>query len=219
LLDLFSGAGGAAAGYSRAGFDVMGVDIAPQPRYPFPFVQGDALRPPFDLRDFDAVHASPPCHAFVQWSGINREKWGGLPRHPDLVSDTRALLDRSGRPWVMENVVGAPLRRPVILCGSMFALGVRRHRLFEASFPLFCPQPCRHTRGEVAVYGKLDGRRVWTRRDGTEARAARTLPQAAAAMGIDWMEWDELTQAVPPAFTYYLGLQLMRVVLARRDSA
>ena len=234
LLDLFCGAGGASEGYYRAGFDVVGVDVKPQPHYPFPFCEGDALEllnclvrggyfrcgeqgRCLYLEDFAAIHTSPPCHAYVQWSGINREKWGGLPDHPDLIAETRSALECSGRSWVIENVVGSPLLRPITLCGSFFGLGVRRHRLFESSVPLFISDRCRHTRNEVAVYGKLDGRRIWTRADGSEARAARTIVQASVAMGINWMEWGEITQAIPPAYTAFIGRQLL-AALGNHDS-
>lgn len=213
LLDLFCGAGGAAMGYSRAGFDeIVGVDIKPQPRYPFDFVQGDALSPPLRLQDFDLIHASPPCQAHVQWQGINREKWGSVPEHADLIPPARALLRASGQPYVIENVVGAPLVSSVLLCGSMFGLGVRRHRLWESNYLLLRPLGCAHNRSEIAVYGKLDGRRIWTRSDGSEAHAARTIEEARAAMGIDWMTWEEIREAIPPAYTQFIGEQLIEAI-------
>jgi DNA (cytosine-5)-methyltransferase 1 len=210
LLDLFCGAGGAAMGYHRAGFEVVGVDIRPQPHYPFEFHQADALSSgwipaEYSLKDFDVIHASPPCQAHVQWQGINRARNGQVPDHPDLIAPIRERLVASGLPYVIENVVGAPLRNTVLLCGSMFGLGVRRHRLFESNV-LLLRQPCRHLGDEVAIYGKLDGRRVWTRRDETEVRVARTLSLAFEAMGIDWMmTWDELREAILPAYTEFIG--------------
>jgi DNA (cytosine-5)-methyltransferase 1 len=214
LLDLFCGAGGAAMGYHRAGFDVVGVDINPQPHYPFEFHQADAMTYP--LEGFDVIHASPPCQHYVQWNGINREKWGDVPEHPDLIPPTRDRLLYSGVPWVIENVVGAPLRSSTMLCGSMFGLGVRRHRLFESSELLLRQPGCRHTGDELAVYGKLDGRRIWTRADGSEVRAARTIEEAHRVMGIDWMTWEEIREAIPPAYTEFIGEQL-REVIANRD--
>lgn len=197
-------------GYHRAGFDVVGVDIEPQSNYPFEFVRDDALT--FLSRylhlGFDAIHASPPCQAHVQWQNLNAERYGSRVEHPDLVAPTRDLLRRAGLPYVLENVIGAPLENPVMLCGSHFGLGVRRHRLFETSFFLLRERGCQHTGDEIAVYGKLDGRRIWTRSDGSEVRAARTVEEASDAMGIDWMAWEELREAIPPAYTEHIGYLL-----------
>jgi len=211
LLDLFCGAGGAAAGYHRAGFDVVGVDIAPQPNYPFEFVQADALEMAEGARaDFDAIHASPPCQAY---STMGQRFPETQADHPDLIAPTRALLEQSGLPYVIENVMGArrEMHSPYRLCGSSFGLRLQRHRLFETNFPMLVPQ-CQHTGDEIPVYGKLDGRRLWTRSDGSELRSARTLAEASDAMGIDWMTWDELTQAIPPAYTEHIGSYLYRTV-------
>lgn len=208
LVDLCGKAGGAARGYQRAGFYVVGVDIDPQPNYAGDeFIQADALT--FSLEGFDAAHASPPCQGYVQWNNLNAERYGSRVEHPMLIEPIRARLEASGLPYVIENVVGAPLRTDLMLCGSMFGLGVRRHRLFESNLLLMGKPSCAHAGVEVAVYGKLDGRRIWTRADGTEVRAARTLAQAQAAMGIDWMTWDELREAIPPAYTEFIGLQLL----------
>jgi DNA (cytosine-5)-methyltransferase 1 len=198
LLDFFCGAGGCSMGFHRAGFEVVGVDIEPQPNYPFEFHEGDALvalggpnRSPYRprvglrIRDFDAIHASPPCQAYTTMAQKHAETQA---EHPALIAETRALLQATGLPYVIENVCGArrELDHPVMLCGRALGLGVARHRLFECSFPAFATQ-CRCDGFELPVYGKLDGRRVWTRADGSELRAARTLEQASAAMGIDWM--------------------------------
>jgi len=218
LLDLFCGAGGAAMGYHRAGFDVVGVDLSPQPNYPFEFHQGDALEALDGClsglfeRDFDVIHASPPCQDYVQWNNLNAVKWGNRVEHPRLIGPVRERLRDIGLPYVIENVVGSELDQPTMLCGSMFGLNVRRHRLFESSMLLMRPQRCRHTRREIAVYGKLDGRRIWTRVDGSEVRAARTIEQAREAMGIDWMTWDEIKEAIPPAYTQFLGEQFVEAV-------
>jgi hypothetical protein len=128
LLDLFCGAGGAAMGYYRAGFDVVGVDIKKQPNYPFEFIWDDALEAVTDLAcGFDAIHASPPCQHYMR-SGMVRKDLA-----PDLVGQTRIALETAGLPWVIENVPGAPIRPDIVLCGSMFGLGVRRHRWFETN--------------------------------------------------------------------------------------
>lgn len=215
IADLYCGGGGVSVGYVRAIAaitgsmpEIVGVDISEQPDYPYEFVHGDALE--FDLTGFDFAHASPPCQLHVQWNGINRARNGSIPDHPDLIPPTRELLEAWGGPYVIENVVGAPLRNPLMLCGSMFGLGVRRHRLFESNVMLMGQKGCRHTRQEIAVYGKLDGRRIWTRADGSEVRAAKTLEQAQAAMGIDWIsDWDTLKEAIPPAYTAYIGEQIV----------
>jgi hypothetical protein len=184
LLDLFCGAGGAAVGYDRAGFDVVGVDIRPQPRYPYEFHQGDALT--FPLDGFDAVHASPPCQAYA-----NVTAWRGIPEeHPDLVGPARARLTGSGLPWVIENVPEAPIRPDLLLCGSQFGLKVRRHRAFETSPRLFSLlPPCRH-RGLLPFMHK--GERAY-----------------ADALGCGWMTNRGARQAIPPAFTLHVGEQLL----------
>src|SRR5262245_42201537 len=212
LLDLFCGAGGCSVGYHRAGFDVVGVDIADQPRYPYEFVQADAMTYPLD--GFDAIHASPPCHAYT---GMGHKHPDTQATHPALIAATRRRLIASGVPWIIENVPGArsELDHPVQLCGRGFGLRVGRHRLFEASFAIFSVR-CQCNGTEMGVYGKLDGRRLWTRKDGFQLRAPKTLEQASRAMGIDWMGWEELTQAIPPAYTEHIGAYLMAAV---RDKA
>jgi DNA (cytosine-5)-methyltransferase 1 len=207
---------------------VVGVDIKPQPNYPFTFIQDDALEAGTWLNieatgrwidEFDAIHASPPCQAHVQWNNLNEVKYGERVEHPDLIEPTRALLRATGLPYVIENVVGAPLETSVMLCGSHFGLNVRRHRLFESNMLLLREPGCMHTGSELAVYGKLDGRRIWTRADQSEVRAARTLEEAQAAMGIDWMTWDELREAIPPDYTTYIGSQLYAQLEGRYGEA
>lgn len=212
LLDLFCGAGGAAVGYHRAGFEVVGVDIEPQSNYPFEFFQADALDW-IDGAGFDAIHASPPCQGYTT---MNNRHGSGSPR---LITDVKAALRRTGLPYVLENVPGARahLDHPLLLCGRALGLGVGRHRLFECSFATM-GQECRCDGNEVPVYGKLDGRRLWTRTDGSELRAAKTLGQASEAMGIDWMTWDELRESIPPAMTEHLGPFLIAEV-NRRNKA
>ena len=206
VLDLFCGAGGAAMGYHRAGFEVVGVDIEPQPNYPFRFVQTDALRYIESLIDlgyanrYDLIHASPPCQAY---STLRHSP--GASEYADLVDVTRNLLDILGRPYVIENVPGAPLWRPITLCGSMFDLRsegfeLRRHRLFETK-PFGVPQPvCDHLLPVLGVYGDLTPNpRPSTRGVKAGHENARQL------MGIDWMTTPELVQAIPPAYTEHIG--------------
>jgi DNA (cytosine-5)-methyltransferase 1 len=202
VLDLFCGAGGAAMGYARAGFGVVGVDIRPQPRYPFPFVQADAMTLAVNPLEFDLIHASPPCQLFSR-AGKLREAQGGQPSTLDLLTPTRTMLQEIGVPYVIENVPGSPMDG-VSICGSSFGLDVRRHRLFESALPLMA-LPCRHSaQGRpVGVYHVM----------GDEipqgGRTAKTLDEAQTAMGIDWMEWSELKEAVPPAYTEFIGGQLI----------
>lgn len=201
LLDLFCGAGGASAGYWQAGFDVTGVDIRPQPRYPFQFVQADALeyieRP--DFRSFDVIHASPPCQRYSTMT----KRWGREDEHVDLIAQLRAYLMFSDAPAVIENVPGSPLRKPIMLCGSMFGLGVRRHRMFESNVPLGQPK-CDHAgQGRVVgVYGHSGGS---SKRDGLSFGGVQSWREA---MQIDWMTRDELAQSIPPAYTRFIGEQL-----------
>jgi DNA (cytosine-5)-methyltransferase 1 len=215
LLDLFCGAGGAAMGYHRAGFDVVGVDINPQPQFPFEFIQADVLTlDPAFVASFDAVHASPPCQAYTGMQRINTR--APKREHPKLVEPVRDMLRASGRHYAMENVPGAPLIKPIVLCGSMFDLGVRRHRLFECSFPMLVPL-CQH-KGRarpIAVYGdhpQQPGDKTY------RVNRARTLAEGQEAMGIDWMPWRPLTQSIPPAYTQFIGEQLIRQ-LAQREAA
>lgn len=225
LLDLFCGAGGAAMGYHRAGFDVIGVDIKPQSHYPFRFIQGDALEPPVDLLAFEAIHSSPPCQAF----STLRHMWNSKD-HQDLIDRTRELLRASGRAYVIENVRGSTLQPWLQLCGSQFGLGVgdaelRRHRLFETSFPIMAP-PCWHGQRPltVTVVGHAGGMRTRQKRVigvyGEHGRDRRrrvsaqdfSTAERREAMGIDWMMGKELSQAIPPAYTEFIGEQLLQVL-------
>ncbi len=228
LLDLFCGAGGAAMGYHRAGFKVVGVDINPQPNYPFEFIQADAMdvlegrieirMGYFGLWDgFDAIHASPPCQAY---SVLRRANPGA--EYPDLVAPTREKLEQVGLPWVMENVPGSPVRASIVLCGSMFDLGagerqLRRHRLFELSHAMLQPE-CRHKGEAVGVYGGgPTGRYTFENgiRKGLKGRRGGyqgTMDERREAMGIDWMRSQELNQAIPPAYTEWIGSQLLATV-------
>lgn len=205
LLDLFCSAGGASRGYQLAGFHVTGVDIAPQPNYVGDeFHQADAMT--FPLEGFDAIHASPPCHdrsALRSRSGLDGTGW--------MIGATIDRLEAHGAPYVVENVPGSEedmAGQWTMLCGSSFGLKVRRHRLFRASFVIL-GLPCDHkTQGQpIGVYGNGGG---YTRRKGWKA----TMPEAREAMGIDWMTRREISQALPPVFTEYIGMQLRCLVEA-----
>jgi len=200
-VDLFCGAGGASMGLHRAGFDVTGIDIKPQKNYPFRFVQGDALNPPLDLSQFDFIWASPPCQAYTGMQRINTR----APKrdHPKLIEPVRAMLGAAGVSYAIENVPGAPLRNPIVLCGSMFGLKVWRHRLFECNFWTLRPQ-CQHSLSPkpIAVYGdhpQQPGDKTY------RVNRARNLAEGQAAMGIDWMPWRPLTQSIPPVYAEFIG--------------
>lgn len=214
LLDLFCGAGGAGMGYHRAGFDVTGVDLADHSAdYPFDFIQADALT--FPLKGFDAIHASPPCQAHTNMSNRYRGQGGKADSHPDLIAPIRARLETSGAPWVIENVPGAAasMRDPFTLTGGMFGLRVHRPRLFESSILILAPSKPSIRRDTVGVFGKHpDGRRLWTRKDGSMQRAARGLADAQDAMGMPWADWRGCAEAIPPAYTEFIGRQLLAAV-------
>jgi DNA (cytosine-5)-methyltransferase 1 len=209
-LDLFCGAGGAAMGLHRAGFEVVGVDIADQPHYPFEFHKADALE--FPLDGFDLIWASPPCQAYCSLSAIHRNR----SSHPKLIEPVRRRLLASGAYYIIENVPGAPLFRPVLLCGSTFGLRVRRHRHFESNLHLWSPQPgCLHAKQgrSVGVYGHQGSGALCAREHGGAFIRAKNRDDAGDAMGIDWMTWRELTQAIPPAYSEFLGRQALRALL------
>jgi DNA (cytosine-5)-methyltransferase 1 len=208
LLDLFCGAGGAAMGYHRAGFRVVGVDLRPQPHYPFEFHQADALT--FPLDGFDVIHASPPCQ------GYSRARFIQGREHPQLLRVLRRRLNASQQPWIMENVSGAPMSSYLQLCGTRFGLRVYRHRQFESSHLLLSPGACQHPMkllpGYLCVYGS-GARETQTGNKGNHYRRA-TVAQARAAMGIDWMTLAELSQSIPPAYTEWIGRQLLTALAA-----
>jgi DNA (cytosine-5)-methyltransferase 1 len=215
LLDLFCKAGGAAMGYHRAGFEVTGVDIKNQKRFPFEFIQADAIEVLNDLdfiSQFDVITASPPCQTHSATRHL-RDAQGGTTKKIDLIPETRAGLIASGKTYVIENVVGAPLINPITLCGSSFNLKVRRHRMFESNVQLM-GLPCDHkSQGRpVGVYGAMnDNPQGMDRKTGKYVfggKTAETIEQARDAMGIDWMIWGELVEAIPPAYTEFIGNQL-----------
>jgi DNA (cytosine-5)-methyltransferase 1 len=204
LLDLFCGAGGAAVGYHRAGFtEILGVDHLPQPRYPFAFEKADALEflAGVQLGDYDLIHASPPCQAY----SVTRHAAKNEGAHAALVPAVRSALRRIGTPFVIENVVGAPLISPALLCGLSLGLRVRRHRWFECPYLLLAP-PCS---GHDQEYFVIYGHEVRSRRTGAAAGRKNALAAGRQAMGIDWMTRAELSQAIPPAYTEWIGAQLL----------
>lgn len=224
LLDLFCCAGGAGMGYHRAGFDVVGVDVEPQKHYPFEFHQADAIE--YLLahgHEFDVIHASPPCQLYSITANAH------AVQHPDLLVPTRAALIEVGRPYIIENVELAPLIDPLMLCGSMFGLrapdvdGVwlrmERHRLFETSFPVgLAPAPCSHDSTLVGGSYKGSRHRKPEHRDSPDRRGGYTphVTVRGALMGIDWMNEHELAQAIPPAYTEWIGDQLLAHIEAEK---
>lgn len=196
-LDLFCGAGGAAMGLHRAGFDIVGVDINPQHNFPFEFIQADALE--IEIDGYDLIWASPPCQRYIRSGLVDKSKT------VDLVGPIRERLQASTSDWIIENVPGAPLRRDVVLCGSMFGLPVRRHRWFELSFSWEePPMKCDHSEPAVGVYGHPHGKRgAWP------GMLPGTLETWKEAMGIDWMTSRELTQAIPPAYSEYIARRML----------
>lgn len=207
LLDLFCGGGGAAKGYQRAGFYVIGVDNKPQPNYcGDAFYLGDALES--SIYGFDAIHASPPCQKYTKKVSTWGRKRTYNHEYEDLLSQTRELLQGSGLPYVIENVEGSPLNGTVMLCGTMFGLRIIKHRFFEVNFdmPLFSPAVCNHK----DVYNPWQG-------------ANRTAVKMREAMGIDWLPMaggnsrkdnitGDLYNAIPPAYTEYIGKYLINMV-------
>ena len=220
LLDTFCGAGGCSMGYHRAGFEVVGVDIEPQPHYcGDEFVQGDAIEYIQERgREFDVIHASPPCQKHVTLQHINKAQ-GRQNLHVDLIATTRAALIQTGKPYVIENVQGSSLKTQIILCGHSFGLErLARHRHFESNYLLFAP-PCSHRRSTmpiIGVYGdRPDGHRVSERRYRL-TRTAKSLEEAIEIMDIDWMTWPEIKEAIPPVYTEWLGRQLLAALEGHR---
>lgn len=229
LLDLFCGAGGASRGYHDAGFAVVGVDINPQPNYPYEFHQADALEVLAGacstwsawLDDsFDTIHASPPCQAFTAY-----RRTGRVGDYPDLIAETRELLDATRLPWVMENVQGAPLDDSVLLCASMLdpAALIRRHRLFETNWEMQPPwQPCRHRLQAAKLYpggrskAKTGSSRGLVRSTMEIGSWDIPLEDQKYAMDVDWdVTLEELSEMVPPAYTEFIGQQLIQHARAR----
>ena len=218
LLDLFCGAGGAAMGYYRAGFtDIVGVDIEPQPRYPFVFVQGDALEYlESHGTEFDLIHASPPCQFASEATPMEHRK-----RHTNYIPATRVLIQAIDKPYVIENVEGARswLVNPVMLCGTMFDLPIWRHRYFETSPTVWMsPHSCRHIKRPITIHSGSHTRKTWEpvrvtggamKHNGVIERPRESVDVVREAMGIPWMTQQDLTQAVPPIYTEWLGGQML----------
>jgi DNA (cytosine-5)-methyltransferase 1 len=202
-LDLFCCAGGATKGLQRAGFHVTGVDIKPQPRYcGDAFFQDDAMTFPMDGYDF--IWASPPCQSY---SAAMRHL--ATPQ-PMLIEAIRERLEANGAPWVIENVVGAPLRHPLVLCGTMFGLRIHRHRLFESSClfalvpdcfakePVLNPHSAKSRERIYAEFGRQDAEKLWRNE-----------------MGVEWMSRHETREAIPPAYAEFIGLQIIQHIGVR----
>lgn len=214
LLDLFCGAGGAAMGYRIAGFnEIVGVDHIPQPRYPFTFIQGDALEYlAAHGEEYDVIHASPPCQAYVVGLRAVNTVLGRQTAYGDYLAETYARLHSLGIPWIIENVETAPLRQAVRLCGSSFGLPLRRHRLFASSIMLLVPQ-CDHAWQTVKQY-RTNWRQGQQQRQSTVVQAygnSGDIQEWKMALGIDWMMTHaELSQAIPPAYTRCIGQQALQ---------
>jgi DNA (cytosine-5)-methyltransferase 1 len=227
ILDVFSGAGGAGYGYHLAGFEVVGLDIKPQNHYPLEFHQGDALAVldtliagnqwnGYTLDDFDSIHSSPECKAYTVCNLSPKQNY------QMLIGEVRQRLQRIGKPYVIENVAGAKkhMQASLVLCGTMFGLPMERHRLFESNVFMFPPAMCDHSIAHIAVYGHS----VWDswlegtpRKDGRKRPDSVSIEVGRRAMQIDWMNIEELAEAIPPAYTRFLGEQLMQAVLYNRE--
>ena len=202
LLDLFCCQGGASAGYVVAGFDVVGVDLSPQPRYPYRFILADALLYLEYMGGFyDAIHASPPCQAHTRAQKLQGND------HPDLIAPVRELLSSRTSPWVIENVPGSPLKDPTELCGAMFGLETYRHRLFESNVSLVAPEHPEHV-ARTTKMGRapVDGEFMHIVGNFSGVERGRRV------MGMPWASRDGLREAIPPAYTEFIGRQLLEAL-------
>lgn len=225
LLDLFCGAGGAAMGYYQAGFtDITGIDIKPQKRYPFKFVQGDALEylEKFGA-EYDVIHASPPCQGYSLTIHIHKNS-SKKKKHLKLIEPVRKLLQATGKPYIIENVSGARshLINPLMLCGTMFGLQTFRHRYFEINPSIiFAPFTCYHWGKTLSNNAKVKNRRVVQSFNLasfiTIAGHDYKLSDGKIAMGIDWMTRDELNEAIPPIFTKWIGERLLEILQGEKQ--
>jgi DNA (cytosine-5)-methyltransferase 1 len=203
VLDLFCGAGGAAMGLHRAWpeAEIVGVDIKPQPRYPFTFLEQDAMQFPWEMQKWDFIWASPPCQAWTVMQYANRMR----KDHPKLITPLRHVLERTGIPYVIENVPGAPIKHPKMLCGLSFGLRVLRHRLFETSFEMLTPEHIAHPR-----QSKVRGAASKEHLDALGFIGFTTnsnIREFRKAMGVEWMTMAECRQAIPPAYSEYIARQ------------
>lgn len=213
LLDLYCKAGGCSMGYFRAGFEVTGVDIEKQPKYPFRFIQSDAIE--YLMKHghlYDVIHASPVCK---RYSSITQTA-GTAEQHPDQIAELREVLLKTGKFYVIENVPGSPLVNPLMLCGTMFGLNVIRHRLFETEPVIwFPPTACQHWKKVVKHGRKPDRKKHYAAVTGHFSDVAF----AGEAMGIDWMGQNELSQAIPPAYTQFIGKIIIQQITSLKKSA
>lgn len=199
-------------GLHRVGFEVTGIDIDPQPEYPFPFIQADALDAPVKLQNYDLIWASPPCQAYTWGTRTGRQD-----KFPTLVEATRAMLKESGKAYIIENVPGAPLEKPVCLCGAMFRLRVLRHRIFESNLRLQVPPHPKHQRTQGHL-GRKKPRSYYACVAGAGGNGySYRLEDWQKAMGIDWLSKPTLIEAIPPAYSEYLGRQAVVQILGTRS--
>lgn len=202
LLDLYCGSGGASTGYAQAGFEVTGVDISNHKDYPFTFIKADVLSLDKSFLDqFDVIHASPPCQSFSATKHLAKAQ-GKASKKPNLIPQTRDMI--KNKPYVIENVPKSPLNNPVQLCGSAFDLKVRRHRLFESNMPIQGTDCYHKAQGRpVGVYGSKNDQIP------NGGRTAKDIDEARVAMGLTYMNWSNIVEAIPPAYTEYLGRQII----------
>jgi DNA (cytosine-5)-methyltransferase 1 len=218
LLDLFCGGGGASMGYHQAGFDVVGVDIQAQPHYPFKFIQSDALEYlASHANEYDVIHASPPCQGYTELKSVWQNDPTYAARHPRMIPRVRDMLQSLGKPYIIENVKGAAreLNAYVVLCGYIFGLKTYRHRYFEISPFILVPSHLKHPekcppsgRGRSEKFGMISV----TGNGGAPNLGMPYLEYARGAMGIDWMNRHELSEAIPPAYTQYIGSRLLEII-------